>query len=104
MDNKERDRYRTFQKGTFLIKGWQARKEEVLAVLPADDRDDVASRLDRLGEKIGREWARHPRIRQIDTPMLQKWGKRLRQARTGGAGPLIAEIQNLEKYVDDMLA
>ena len=105
MENKrEQEWYRKFQKGTFLIKGWQSRQKEILDAVPETEQKAVGEILGQLGEKIGMEWAKHHQIRRIDTPMLQKWGKRLSQSKARGADELIAEIRKIDETVDDMLA
>ncbi|RTZ98055.1 MAG: hypothetical protein DSY90_05745 [Deltaproteobacteria bacterium] len=101
---REREWYRKFQKGTFLIKGWQSRQKEILDAVPETEKESVGKILGRLGEKIGMEWARHPDVRRIDTPMLQKWGKQLSRSKARGADELIAEIRKIDETVDDMLA
>ncbi len=101
---REREWYRKFQKGTFLIKGWQSRQKEILNAIPEAERETIGEMLGRLGEKIGMEWAKHHQVRRIDTPMLQKWGKRLSQSKASGPDELIAEIRKIDERVDDLLA
>ena len=101
---REKEWYRKFQKGTFLIKGWQSRKREILDALPESDQRAVDDLLERLGEKIGWEWARDSDVRRIDTIMLQQWGDQLRKSRKKGPDILTAEIQKLDAEVDDILA
>jgi rubrerythrin len=101
---REREWYRKFQKGTFLIKGWQPRQKEILKTLPETEKNHAGDLLEKLGEKIGKEWAKNSQERRIDTPALQKWGKRLSQSQAEGPDALMAEIRQLDRKVDDMLA
>lgn len=105
MDTKrEREWYRKFQKGTFLIKGWQSRQKEILGAIPETEKEAIGDVLGQLGEKIGKEWAKNRHVRLIDTPMLQKWGNRLSQSQARGSDELIAEIRKIDRKVDEMLA
>lgn len=60
--------------------------------------------LDSLGEKIGREWAKDNRVRRVDTPLLQKWGQDLRNAKREGPDVLAKAIMKLDTEVDELLA
>jgi cyclopropane fatty-acyl-phospholipid synthase-like methyltransferase len=93
---EEQDYFRKFYEGTFLIKGWKDRMREILKDIPEGDQAETADRLEKLGEKIGREWARENAVRKVDTPMLQKWGDRLKAARRRGSEGMIAEIGKIE--------
>jgi len=101
---REREWYRKFQEGTFLIRGWQSRKKEILEAIPATEIETVDELLDNLGEKIGKEWARARHIRRIDTGTLQQWGERLRKSRKKGSDVLVAEIRELDTKVDEIIA
>jgi len=100
----EREWYRKFQEGTFLIRGWQSRKKEILGAIPATEKETVDELLDKLGEKIGKEWARARHIRRIDTATLQQWGERLRKSQKKGSDMLVAEIRELDTKVDEIIA
>lgn len=100
----EKEWYRKFQKGTFLIRGWQSRKKEILSSVPTTKKENLGALLDNLGEKIGKEWAKDRSERRIDTPMLQRWGEKLRKSQKKGSDQLVAEIRKLDTEVDDMLA
>lgn len=100
---REREWYRKFQEGTFLIKGWQSRKKEILDALPASGKKTTDVLLDNLGEKIGKEWARDRHVRRIDTTMLQQWGEQLRKCRNKGSDVLVAEIRKMDTEVDSIL-
>ena len=101
---REREWYRKFQEGTFFIKGWQSRKKEILEAIPANEKETVDEMLDKLGEKIGKEWARARHVRRIDTAMLQQWGERLRKSRKKRSDILVAEIRELDTKVDEIIA
>jgi hypothetical protein len=101
---REREWYRKFQDGTFLIRGWQSRKKEILEAIPATEKETVDELLGKLGEKIGKEWARNRHVRRIDTATLQKWGERLRKSQKKGSDMLVAEIRELDTKVDEIIA
>ena len=101
---REREWYRKFQEGTFLIRGWQSRKKEILEAIPATEKETVDELLGKLGEKIGKEWARNRHVRRIDTAALQKWGERLRKSQKKGSDMLVAEIRELDTKVDEIIA
>lgn len=101
---REREWYRKFQEGTFLIRGWQSRKKEILEAIPTTEKETVDELLGKLGEKIGKEWARNRHVRRIDTATLQKWGERLRKSQKKGSDMLVAEIRELDTKVDEIIA
>lgn len=101
---EEQEHFRKFYNGTFLLKGWKARMEEILGHVESADRDTVRDRLEQLGERIGREWVRDNSVRRIDTSMLQKWGDRLKSSRKKGSDSLITEIGEIEIEVGTILA
>ena len=100
----EKEWYRKFQEGTFLIRGWQARKKDILAAVPTTKKKEVDSLLESLGKKIGKEWAKEKHVRRIDTSMLQHWGEGLKKSKKKGTEVLLADIEKLDAEVDDMLA
>jgi len=105
MDTKhEREWYRKFQEGTFLIKGWQSRKKEILHAIPTTEKEAIDELLGKLGEKIGKEWAKDRHVRRIDTVTLQQWGERLRKSQKKGSDILMAEIRKLDTKVDEIIA
>ena len=78
---------------------------EVLQPFSPAEKDKMRGQLDNLGEKIGREWARGQQgSRRVDTPMLQKWGKDLQNAKDKGPDALAETIRNLDTEVDHVLA
>lgn len=90
--------------GALMVKGWNARTKEILKPFSEEDKPRLADQLARLGEKIGREWARENSARRIDTPMLQSWGNALLSARKEGAGVVKEKIDEIEREVDGILA
>ena len=100
----EEEWFRKFYDGTFLIKGWKSRMKEVLQPFSPAEREKMSAPLDNLGEKIGREWAKDNKVRRVDTPMLQKWGKDLQEARDKGPDVLVETIRKLDTEVDNLLA
>lgn len=103
MKNEE-EWFRKFYEGTFLIKGWESRMKELLHSFSPAQREEMRGQLDKLGEKIGREWAKDNSVRRVDTPLLQKWGQGLRNAKREGPDVLAETIRNLGTEVDNLLA
>ncbi len=99
----EREYYRKFYEGTFLIKGWKDRIKEILKHISDADRELARERLEKLGGKIGGEWARDNAVRRVDTPMLQKWGGRLKKAKSMGPGVLADEIGRIDGEVNGII-
>ena len=93
-----------FYHGTLLVKGWNARMEEILARVPPDQKTVFRKRLSELGAKIGPEWAKDNRNRRIDTLMLQSWGDKLRCCRSENAQQLTCTIEEIEADVDRILS
>ena len=87
-----------------LVDGWQDITREILAKMPPEKREEQRRILEKLGEKIGREWARDNSIRKIDTDMLRQWGKELRKTADQRPEQLPEVIHNLVKKVDSILA
>lgn len=104
MDRNTQKWLRTFYEGSFLVKGWNARMQEILKNVSPENRDEIQTLLGRLGEKIGTEWAKDNRIRKIDNTHLQQWGDELRRAKEREPDDLIHAIQKIEKAADRMLA
>lgn len=103
MANNEEKDLRKFFEGTFVIKGWNARSKEILQAVREEDRKNVGSLLENLGDRIGREWVKDKSIRKIDTMMLQKWGGQLKKAKKMGSDELMDEIGRINDEVNDML-
>jgi hypothetical protein len=101
---KEEERYRTFLKGTFLIKGWNQRAREILQAVDEKDRGEMEALLSALGEKIGREWAKDPGNRKIGIAMLQNWGKELKAASDKGPDLVAERVRRLDGEVDELLS
>ena len=105
MENQEEKQWlKKFYEGSFLAKGWNGRSKELLSGVPADQAEAVRSDLEKLGDKIGREWSKDNSIRKIDTAMLQKWGDKMLSAKKKGASSLIQEIKAVETEVERILA
>ncbi len=99
----EQEWFKKFYEGSFLIKGWKHRMQELLQAVPDSDREKAKDLLEGLGQKIGREWARENRLRRIDTATLQKWGDDLRSAKRKGAAVLVEKIRILDREVDGII-
>jgi len=105
MTTKEEEQwFRKFYEGTFLVKGWKSRMDEVLQAVPDSDKDTVGELLSNLGEKIGREWSRDNRVRRINTAMIQKWGEDLRRSKKKGTDVLTEDLRRLDAEVDEILS
>jgi hypothetical protein len=96
--------YRSFLKGTFLIKGWDKRKTEILDFLPPNLSGGVDEFLTILGDKIGREWAKDKKARKIDSELLIKWGKTIRKAKDQGPETLLSVLKEIDTRVDEILS
>ena len=101
---QEQEWFKKFYEGTFLVKGWKKQMKELLNDFQGEERDALKDRLGRLGEKIGREWAKDNAVRRIDTANLQQWGESLTNARKKGPDFLTAEIRTIANTVDEMLS
>ncbi len=104
VNRKEEEWYKKFNEGSFVVKGWKARTKEILKPFVSPERDVLKEKLVRLGEKIGREWAKDNSVRRIDTSMLQTWGDDLVAARKKGADALVEKIERLDMDVDQLIA
>jgi hypothetical protein len=104
MVNRDTQKWlRSFYEGSFLIKGWNARIQEILKNVPLENMDEVQTLLDGLGEKIGNEWAKDNNSRKIDNTLLRQWGDELRTAKDSEPANLIQTIKKIEKAVDQVL-
>ena len=95
-DEKEyRDWLKKFYEGSFLISGWNAVKNDLLKRTGPAERKEIESRIDRLGETIGGEWAKDNSIRKIDSDDLRRWSGRLQSSAVDPAEleRLLAEIE-----------
>ena len=100
---KEQEWFRKFYEGTFLVKGWKARMNELLDNIPDQDKESMGALLAELGEKIGWEWAKENHVRRVDTQMLQQWGENLRAAKRRGWDVLAEEIRKVDEELDEIL-
>jgi hypothetical protein len=93
-----------FYEGSFLVKGWNHYTNEVLKIVPPDNKDHVKRLLDSLGEKIGSEWARDNKVRKINSTKLKQWGDELQKAKKQGPDAIMETIHLIESEVDSLLA
>jgi hypothetical protein len=103
-EKDQQEWYRKFYEGTFLIKGWKGRMNEILKGVPSEEKEEMGGLLENLGKKIGMEWARENDVRKIDTAQLQKWGKDLQNAQKKGTKALRERVRELNEEVDQLLA
>jgi len=101
---KEKEWFRKFNNGTFLVKGWKARMNELLDGIPDQEKESMGVLLAELGEKIGWEWAKDNRVRRVDTVMLQQWGENLKAAKRSGGDVLAQAIRKIDAELDEILA
>jgi len=101
---EEQEWYNKFYEGTFLVKGWKRRMEEILQAVPSQNKETIRESLKILGEKMGREWSKDNSIRRIDSAMLKKWGEALGNAKKTGPDILDQEIAKINVEVDRILA
>ncbi len=100
---EERKWYKTFQEGNMLADGWVDITKDILAKLPAEEQPSHQKSLLQLGDKIGREWAKKNGKRKIDTDMLKKWGKQLKDASQKNPEALTLAIASIDRQVDGIL-
>jgi hypothetical protein len=101
---EEQEWYKKFYEGTFLVKGWKGRMEEILQAVPSQNKEAIRDSLESLGEKIGREWSKENRVRRIDSAMLKQWGEALGRAKKIKPDILAQEIAKIGAEVDKILA
>lgn len=100
---KEQKWYKAFHEGNLGVDGWLDISRDILSKLPAAQQPEQQVSLMQLGDKIGREWAKDNRTRKIDTGMLRKWGKELKDASEQGPLPLTRAIASINRQVDSIL-
>jgi hypothetical protein len=96
-DMEYRKWLKAFYEGSFLVKGWKARKHELMSSMDAPDDAEII--LDELGKLIGEEWAKDNRVRKIDTDDVQKWGLQLQEVKGTSDKKIIAELKRIKKEV-----
>ncbi len=100
---EERDWYKTFQEGTFLISGWKEISKEILKSTPPELRDHQRKRLEQLGRKIGMEWSRENAIRRVDNKMLKEWGDTLKKTARTNPEQLPEVIASIDEQLNSIL-
>jgi hypothetical protein len=95
--------FQQFQEGTMLIDGWMDITRELLGKVGPAERAVIENALARLGEKIGREWARDNDVRKIDNMMLRVWGNRLKSAARKQSDLLALEIAKIDQEASRLL-
>jgi hypothetical protein len=72
----------SFYKGNLMAAGWTKYSETTLEEVKADDaRPQLLKKINRLGKLIGQEWAKHDRVRKINTTDLKRWNDAITDAR-----------------------
>ena len=100
---EEKKWYETFQKGNMLADGWVHISTDILTRIPAAEREPRQKKLLQLGDKIGREWCKDNKTRKINTDMLKKWGKILKDASRKSPGELDLALAHINRLVDGAL-
>ena len=66
MTNKDQQEwYKKFYEGTFLVKGWKSRMNEILKGLSPEDKGKMGKQLETIGKNIGMEWAKPNDVRKV---------------------------------------
>jgi thymidylate synthase len=100
-DREYRKWLKAFYEGSFLVKGWTARKKELLASM--EGQGEAEKILDELGKLIGDEWAKDNRIRKIDTDDVKRWGEQLQETKGKPDKKIITELKKIKKEVTKTL-
>jgi len=95
-EKEYQDWMKKFYTGNFLIKGWNGRKQEVLAAIK-DRKEETGALLDELGEIIVKEWAKDNDIRRIGTDDLRRWGGEMTDAARRSADDVIKILQEIKE-------
>jgi hypothetical protein len=103
LSEQERQWYRRFQEGVLFFDGWSEISEELLAIFPEEEWPTRQVMMQRLGVKIGTEWAKDNETRKIDTDMIQQWGDLLRGAFRRGTEETLTALHRIEAEVDSIL-
>ena len=99
LSDEEKKWYVTFQTGNTLSEGWVQITRDLLKTMPEAMRPEHKKRLRALGDHIGREWCKNNKTRRIDTGMLKKWGKELKDASRKDPQTLSRTIGLIERRV-----
>lgn len=81
--------------------GWLDVESAVLTAAGEQEADQLSSQLRGLGAAIGMEWAKHNRLRLIDSRMLALWGSILQTA--GNFDQQMRSIEAISGDVDALL-
>jgi len=103
LSEEERQWYQRFQEGVLFFDGWSEISEELLAIFPEEEWPSRKVMMQRLGVKIGTEWAKDNKTRKIDTDMIRQWGDLLRGAFSQGSEETLAVLHQIEVEVDSIL-
>lgn len=103
MSQNEREWFITFLKGNFFADGWEEISAEILTKTQNLNNEQQRKKLDMLGYKIGREWCKGNGERKINTSMLKKWGKKLRNTADESPHLLPEIVDEINQEVDSLL-
>ncbi|MBI2571936.1 MAG: hypothetical protein HYV63_33415 [Candidatus Schekmanbacteria bacterium] len=100
-DRDYEENLRKFYEGTWLIAGWNQRKDKLLVQFDPHQQRLLGERLDRIGQRVAPEWARKDgRVSSLD---LKDWGSQLQKAVSGGFERLVAALEQLEELIENRL-
>ena len=91
-----------FYKGNFLVKGWDGRKQEVLALVKGS-KDEASKLLDQAGELISKEWAKENGVRKLDNSDLMRWGNQMKDAGKTSDEALVKKMEEIIAEVKKLL-
>ncbi len=81
--------------------GWSELERALLAELDGPLREQAAPRLDRLGRKVGADWAKHNTLRLVTNAMLLVWSQVIQEAVDSGL--ILTALVVIEEDVDALL-
>lgn len=92
----------SFYQGNLVYQtGWLDIESAVLNTAIAGDAAELSAQLNELGAVIGVEWAKHNRVRLIDSRMLALWGSALQLAENSEQRKLSIDL--ISSDVDELL-
>ncbi len=104
LNGEEIDWFEKFMEGSYVVEGWNDITLHILDKISLEEREKQQLVLKKLGNRIGREWAKDNDIRKIDTIMLKKWGAFLKKTAEEYPERLLIAIAELKKEVDCLLS
>jgi len=101
--DKDYDKWlKTFYEGTFIIQGWNGRKDELLKNI-SDKKAEAEELLNEIGDLIGREWAKENDVRKINTDNVKAWGGEIKSVKNSSDDQILAKLNDLKGSVNAKL-